>query len=164
VRAARLDQAKCRRSIARGTLDAFVTQAAVRQLQALEAPGEPVSTVLPEHTRAQLAAEQAELAELKEMWDAREITAREYRQMRRTVEQRLRALQTRTVIRPAAAMLKGLTGPGAPEAWQRLEDARDNERMNAILRFLFASVTIAENTSRGGRVDLNRVTIEPNPL
>ena len=164
VRGGRLDDAVCRRSIAQETLEAFVTQAAIRQLQALESPGDPASTVLSEQARAKVTEQQAELAELTAMWKAQEISTREYRQMRRTVEQRLRAIQARTVVRPAATMLTGLTGPDAPEAWQRLEDAGDEERMNAILRFLFASVTIAENTSRGGRVDLNRITIEPNPL
>jgi hypothetical protein len=64
---------------------------------------------LSEADQAAITADEAELAELKEMWQARELSTREYRQMRRTVEERVKKLQRKTVVRPAAEVLDGMS-------------------------------------------------------
>jgi len=43
-------------------------------------------------------------------------------------------------------------------------DAGDLDRLNAILRFLFAAVRIGESTARPFRLDFDRVSIERNEL
>lgn len=38
------------------------------------------------------------------------------------------------------------------------------ERLNAVLRFLFAAVIIDEHRGKRGSFDYSRIEIEPNPL
>jgi hypothetical protein len=98
------------------------------------------------------------------MWDAREITTSEYRAMRKTVEDRIRKIEAKTIIRPAVEVLEGMTGPGARRTWEVHEKAGDLERLNAVLRFLFAAIRIGESTAPGGRFDYGRIDIEQNKL
>ena len=84
--------------------------------------------------------------------------------MRKTVEARIDKIQAKTVVRPTAEILRGVTGPHARAAWQNLIDSGNNARMNAILRFLFAAVIIDESRAGKGRFDYDRIDIDPNPL
>jgi site-specific DNA recombinase len=161
----RQDEARCVRRVIARYVDGFVADAAVALLTDLQPVG-PADAAggLSETDQAAIAADEAELAELKEMWQARELPTREYRQMRRVVEERVKKLQRKTVVRPAAEVLDGMVGPGARAAWERLQEAGDYPRMNAVLRFLFAAVLIDESHARTGEFDYSRIEIEPNPL
>jgi site-specific DNA recombinase len=68
------------------------------------------------------------------------------------------------VIRPGAEVLDGLTGPGARAAWEALEQAGEQERLNAVLRFLFAAIRIGESRAPSGKFDYGRVQIEQNAI
>jgi site-specific DNA recombinase len=107
---------KCYRGVGVTTLDAFVKDAAIDLLERLDVTGAVSASVLSDADNAAIDADQAGLAELKAMWDAREITTTECREMRKTVE----------------------------------EKAGNRERVNAVLRFLFAAVRIGES-HRGQR-------------
>jgi hypothetical protein len=126
--------------------------------------GAVAATVLSDADNAAIDADRTELAELKAMWDTREITTSEYRQMRKTVEDRIRKIEAKTLIRPAVEVLEGMTGPGARATWDALEEAGNYERLNAVLRFLFAAIRIGESQAPSGRFDYGRIDIEQNKL
>ncbi|MGH3825103.1 MAG: hypothetical protein ACRDRA_20045 [Pseudonocardiaceae bacterium] len=98
------------------------------------------------------------------MWTHREISTREYRQMRKTVEDRLDVLRRKTIVRPTVDVLTGLVGPHARTAWDALTASGDVQRLNAVLRFLVAAVIIDEHRGKRGSFDYSRIDIEPNPL
>ncbi len=160
-----IGEVRCKRRIDAPLLEAFVADAAVELLTHLEVTGEPSAvTALPERDAAAISADEAELAELKDMWTHRELSTREYRQMRKTVEDRLSALRRKTIVRPTREVLAGLIGPDARASWDALAASGDGERMNAILRFLFAAVIIDEHRGKRGRFNYGRIDIEPNLL
>lgn len=164
-RASVLGEDRCVRRISAVKLEAFVLDAALNLLENLRISDDVPRTSLSDTAQEALDLELAELAELKDMWTARGCTTREYRQMRAVVEQRIAKIQTKAVIRPTATILKGLTGPNARTAWQQLSDEGDDDRQNAVLRFLFAAVIIdAASPERSGRFDYARIHIEPNPI
>ncbi|MGQ0716053.1 MAG: recombinase family protein [Pseudonocardiales bacterium] len=164
-RTSRVDDLKCTRKFQAAALESFVTEAAIRLLETLDVSGAPSTATLtsPADDEA-VSKDLEELAELREMWDAREMTTKEYREMRRTVEARIKKARARTVIRPAVEVLDGMVGPDAAPAWKARYDAGDFDRLNAILRFLFAAVRIGESTARPFRLDFDRVSIERNEL
>jgi hypothetical protein len=84
--------------------------------------------------------------------------------MRNTVEDRITTLRRKTIVRPTVEVLTGLVGPDARAAWDQLADRGDVERLNAVLRFLFAAVIIDEHRAQRGTFDYSRIEIEPNPL
>ncbi len=98
------------------------------------------------------------------MWTHRELFTREYRQMRKTVEDRLDTLRRKTIVRPTGEVLAGLVGPNARASWDELAASGDEEFMNAVLRFLFAAVIIDEHRGKRGRFNFGRIDIEPNSL
>lgn len=155
----------CIRRIYALKLEAFVADAAVELLTGLDVTGTPTATVaLPEADQAAISADEAELAELKDMWGHRELSTREYRQMRKTVEDRITALRRKTIVRPTVEVLSGLVGPGAGAAWEALAASGDVQRLNAVLRFLFAAVIIDAHHGTPGTFNYSRIDIEPNPL
>jgi site-specific DNA recombinase len=156
---------RCHRRIGAARLEAFVTDAAVELLTHLDVTGTPsAATALSAADEAAISADEQELAELKDMWNQREISTREYRQMRNTVEDRITGLRRKTIVRPTVEVLAGLVGPDARKAWDRLADTGEVERLNAVLRFLFAAVIIDEHRGPRGTFDYSRIDIEPNPL
>ncbi|MGH3902539.1 MAG: recombinase family protein [Pseudonocardiaceae bacterium] len=157
--------AQCTRRIDALKLEAFVTDAAVELLTRLDVRGAPIATLaLSEADEAAISADEAELAELKDMWDHRELSTREYRQMRKAVEDRIVTLRRKTVVRPTVEVLAGLVGPNARASWDQLVASSNGQRMNAVLRFLFAAVIIDEHRGQRGTFDYSRIDIEPNPL
>jgi hypothetical protein len=65
--------AQCTRRIDALKLEAFATDAAVELLTRLDVSGAPIATLaLSEADEATISADEAELAELKDMWDHRE--------------------------------------------------------------------------------------------
>ncbi|MDQ3763663.1 MAG: hypothetical protein M3460_19190 [Actinomycetota bacterium] len=159
------DGTSCTRRIDALTLEGFVTDAALELLSGLDVSGTPTATLaLPEVDQAAISADEAELAELKDMWDHRELSTREYRAMRKTVEDRITARRRKTIVRPTVDVLAGLVGPGARAAWGHLAERGDGQRMNAVLRFLFAAVIIDAHHGTPGTFDYSRIDIEPNPL
>lgn len=158
-------QAACTRRIGARTLEAFVTDAAVELLSGLDMTGAPTATLaLSQADETAISADEQELAELKDMWTQRELSTREYRAMRKTVEDRITALRRKTIVRPTVEVLSGLVGPDARAAWKALETSGDGQRMNAVLRFLFAAVIVDEHRGKPGTFDYSRIDIEPNPL
>ncbi|MGH3905931.1 MAG: recombinase family protein [Pseudonocardiaceae bacterium] len=156
---------RCKRRINAAVLEAFVADAAVELLTGLDVPEAPAAaTVLSPGDEAAIAADEQELAELKDMWNHRELSTREYRQMRKTVDERVSTLHRKTMVRPTGEVLAGLVGPHARAAWDELAASGDGERMNAVLRFLFAAVIIDEHQGKRGRFNYDRIDIEPNPL
>ncbi|MBV8994709.1 MAG: zinc ribbon domain-containing protein, partial [Pseudonocardiales bacterium] len=130
------DGTSCTRRIAALKLESFVTDAAIELLGGLDVSGAPTATVqLPEADQAAIRADEAELAELKDMWDHREISTREYRAMRKIIEDRIAARRRKTIVRPTAEVLAGLVGADARAAWNQLVDRHEVERLNAVLRF-----------------------------
>jgi hypothetical protein len=156
---------RCHRRIGAARLEEFVSDAAVELLTHLDVSGAPrVSTALSAVDEAAISADEAELAELKDMWTSRELSTREYREMRKTIEDRISTRRRKTVVRPTVEVLAGLVGTDARAAWDRLAEGGEVERLNAVLRFLFAAVIIDEHRAPRGSFDYSRIEIEPNPL
>ncbi len=155
---------RCYRTAGAVFLEAFVKDAAINLLERLDVTGRETASVLSDADAAAIRADRAELAELKAMWDNQEIKTAEYRQMRKTVEDRIGRIEARTIVRPAAEVLEGMTGQGARATWDAHEKAGNQARLNAVLRFLFAAVRIDENRSPRGTFDYGRVEIEQNEL
>jgi site-specific DNA recombinase len=153
----------CTRSINADRLESFIVDAALHILENLNLSDDAPNLVLSDKDKAAIAEEKAELAEFKEMWTDRKLRTREYREMRETIEERLAALQARTVVRPTSAILKGVTGPNARAVWKEIGENEGPERHNAILRFLFAAVIVDANANTG-RFDYSRIQVEANPL
>jgi hypothetical protein len=114
--------------------------------------------------QATITADEAELAELKDMWAHRELSTREYRAMRKIIEDHISALRRKTIVRPTVKVFSGLAWPGARAAWDALAASGDLQRMNAVLRFLFAAVIIDAHHGKPGSFDYSPIDIEPNPL
>ena len=166
TRHTRNDGMRCGRVIAANPTEKFVKEAAIRLLEELDITGKPQTgvTSLSDEDLAAIEADEGELVELKDMWDTGELKTREYREMKKVVDKRIKDRQRRTVVRPALEVLEGLVGPKARESWDRLEEQGDVERLNAVIRFLFAAVIIKEVTNRSGRFDYGRIDIDPSPL
>jgi hypothetical protein len=155
---------RCYRRAGAASLEGFVKDAAIDLLERLDVTGAEAAAVLSDEDKAAIEADRAELAELKAMWDAQEMPTSEYRQMRKTVQDRINRREAKTIIRPAAEVLEGMTGPGARATWDAHEKAGDLERLNAVLRFLFAAIRIGENSAPAGSFDYGRIGIEQNKL
>ncbi|MGH3798963.1 MAG: recombinase family protein [Pseudonocardiaceae bacterium] len=161
----RLGPERCKRRIDADMVENFVCDAAVELLTHLDVTGQPTAvTALSAENENVIAAEEQELAELTDMWTQRELSTREYRRMRKVVDDRISVLRRRTVVRPTAEVLAGLVGSNARTAWDELAARGDKERMNAVLRFLFAAVIIDEHRGKRGRFNYARIDIDPNPL
>lgn len=139
----------CARRIGAKSLEAFVKDAAITLLERLDVTIGPAA-VLSDEDQAAIEADRAEIAELRDMWDRQEIRTAEYRQMRKAVEERIKRIQDKTIVRPSAEVLDGMTGHNARATWEALEEAGNCERLNAILRFLFAAIRIGESRPRPG--------------
>ncbi|WP_328673398.1 recombinase family protein [Streptomyces sp. NBC_00322] len=163
-RAARSDSNRCYRTASCAPLEKFVSDAAIKLLEGLDVTGQASAAVLSEEDRATIEADREELAELKDMWDSRELKTHEYRAMRKTVEERISKVERKLVVRPAVEVLRGLVGPEARKNWRELVKAKEYDRMNAVLRFLFNAVIIDEPSTKGRYFDFGRVDIDPNPL
>jgi site-specific DNA recombinase len=155
---------RCHRRIGAARLEEF-TDAAVKLLTHLDVTGAPSAAIaLSAADEAAINTDEAELAELKDMWDHRELSTREYRTMRKTVEDHITTLRRKTIVRPTVEVLAGLVGVDARTAWDRLAASGEVERLNAVLWFLFAAVIIDEHRAPRGAFDYSRIEIEPNPL
>lgn len=164
TRAALNGDQQCKRAITAEPLEDFARDVALEAPEKLDITGhQPATTTRPPSDVEADDDDAAQLAELNEMWLAKEIPTPEYRAMRRTIEDRIKERQRRTVQRPVA-VLEGIAGPHARTSWRELEKAEDYDRMNAIFRFLFAAVIIHPTEKRGRGLDFDRIEIEPNPL
>lgn len=84
----------------------------------LDVTGTPsAATALSRSDETTISADEVVLAELKDMWTSREISTREDREMRKTVEERITTLRRKTIVRPTIEVLSGLVGPDARTAW-----------------------------------------------
>lgn len=84
--------------------------------------------------------------------------------MRKTVEDHIATLRRKTVVRPTVEVLADLVGLNARTSWDQLVASSDGQRMNAVLRFLFAAVIIDEHRGQRGTFDYSRIDFEPNSL
>ncbi|MEU6993592.1 hypothetical protein ABZ953_23425 [Streptomyces sp. NPDC046465] len=141
-----------------------MTEAAINLLERLDLTEAPTPSALSEEDQAAIEADRQELDDLKDMWGSQELKTREYREMRKTVEARIAEVQRKMIVRPTTEVLDGLVGANARESWKALEKAENYQRMNAVMRFLFAAVKIKEATKRGRRFDYGRIDIEQNPI
>ncbi len=157
------DGKSCRRRISATTLEKFVADAAIRMLTHLDVTGQETAAVLGAEEADSIQADQEMLAEAARMWARKEISKPEYVAMRKEIEDRIKTVQRKAIVRPAVEVLEGMTGPGAEKAWRDLERVENYERINALLRFLFAAVRINEATRMGRTFDFGRIDIEPNP-
>ena len=73
--------------------------------------------------------------------------------MRKTGEDRVATLRRKTIVRPTVEVLAGLVGIDARTARDRLAQDGEVERLNAVLRFLFAAVIIDEHRAPRGTFD-----------
>ncbi|CAG7649446.1 recombinase family protein [Actinacidiphila bryophytorum] len=160
-RRGRNDEKKCSRAIVAPTLEDFVSDAAVKLLSELRVDGRLATSNLSEGVAEEVEDDQRQLAELNEMWTAKELSTAEYRKMRKEITDRIAKAQRRVIIRPMV-LLDGLTGTGARAAWDA--DEMTDERRNAVLRFLFSGVVIDEPKKLGRYMDWDRISIEQNPL
>ncbi|MFF3886517.1 recombinase family protein [Streptomyces sp. NPDC001914] len=163
-RSQRADSKFCGRSVSAPTLEAFVTDAALNLLERLDMNGGAEAPSLTAADQAVIEADEEELAELKDMWESGELKTREYRAMRKTVEDRIAQIRRKLAVRPTVEVLEGLVGLNARRSWGALEKGKQYERMNAVLRFLFGAVIIDASSTRGRTFDFGRVDIEPNEL
>ncbi|WP_326597115.1 recombinase family protein [Streptomyces sp. NBC_01803] len=155
---------RCPVTVSAEALERLMRDLAIRVLEGLDVSGRPMSVTPVSRLDADAdAADQQQLTELDEMWTAKEISTPEYRAMRRTISDRIKARQRVTITRPVV-VLDGITGPNARAAWQALEDAGDHERINAIFQHLYAAVIIKPRTRMGRGLDLRRIEVEPNNL
>lgn len=155
----RKDELHCARSISAYTLEKFMEDAAIQILSKLTVDGRPTTSGEAAKAQDDIADDERQLRELNEMWTAKEISTREYRDMRQAILDRIEKNERKTVVRPIK-YLEGLTGPDAAKKWEDLSD----ERKNATLRFLFNAVIIGEQTKGIGSFDYGRIQTEPNPL
>ncbi|MDQ0941769.1 recombinase family protein [Streptomyces sp. V1I1] len=77
-RAARSDSLRCYRTASGAPLEQFVTDAAIKLLERLDATGQEEAAVLSREDQAAIVADREELAELKDMWNSRELKTQEY--------------------------------------------------------------------------------------
>lgn len=156
---------RCWRTASAVPVEQFVKDAAIILLEQLDITGhDAASAVLSAEDSAAIEADQAEITELQEAWDNREITTAEYRRMRKTVQDRINKAEAKTIIRPAAEVLEGLVGPDARATWEAHEKAQNWDRLNAVLRFLFAAVRIDGPGAGGPKFDYGRIDIEQNKI
>ena len=156
--------AKCYRRAGAASLESFIKDAAITLLERLDVTGAATTAMLTDDDKAAIEADQAELAELKAMWDTQEIKTHEYRAMRKKVQDRIDKRQAKTIIRPGVEVLDGMIGPDARKTWDAHEQAGNCERLNAVLRFLFAAIRLDESRAANGSFDYGRIHIEQNDL
>lgn len=142
-------------------LEEFVTEAAIDLLGRLTVSGRLASATPTNALTEAVDADQRQLAELNQMWTAKEISTAEYRVMRKGIIDRIAKAQKRMVVRPVK-LLDGLTGPRARATWEA--DEMTDERRNAVLRFLFSGVVIDASGKPSGVFDWDRIDIEQNQL
>ncbi|WP_026310577.1 recombinase family protein [Parafrankia elaeagni] len=160
------DPRRCVRRINAKIVEDFVSDAAVGKLEKLDVTGEAATEAgVPVALQEKIDGLREELEELREGWKKGEFSAREYREDRKVINDRIQELQQQTATpRPALEILAGLTGPNARAAWDRMAENGEKERMNAVLRFLFGAVIIGESTTPVGKFDYSRIRFEENPL
>ncbi|MFE3248467.1 recombinase family protein [Streptomyces sp. NPDC059209] len=160
----RLDVPRCNRAVKASNVEEFAVEAALYLLERLDLTDAPAPSTLSEEDQAAIDADRQELDDLKEMWESQELKTREYREMRKTVEARIADVERKMIVRPTAEVLDGLVGADARKSWKALEEAKNYQRMNAVMRFLFAAVKIKEATKKGRQFDYGRIDIEQNPI
>lgn len=152
---------RCKRRIRAGNLEEFVKDAAKDFLTKLSAADLVATTATADSADNVKVTQDDErkLEEIREMWDANEITTAEMREMQSKIKKRMAARQRATVIRPLTALEGVVIGPGAAEAFDELS----TERQAGVLRFLFPAVRI-EAASTRGVFDYSRIKIDPPQL
>jgi DNA invertase Pin-like site-specific DNA recombinase len=151
----------CSRRITAAGLEKFVTDAAKDFLTSLTAGDLVAVPATADRADAEEAeaADRRKLAEIREMWDAEEITTAEMREMQAKVKKRMATRNKATVVRPLTALEGVVIGPGAAESFDQLTP----QRQAAVLRFLFPAVRIEASTTRG-HMDYSRIKIDPPQL
>lgn len=160
----RKDEAHCTNQIGAIKLEKFVSDAAVALLTEMDPAGQVSQPASTPGNEEKIAKYRKEIADAKQSWKDEVFTLAEYREIKVDREKKIAENQPKTIVRPTAEVLKGLTGPNAPIAWAKLEKAGDYERMNAVYLFLFAEVKISKATTKRGVFDFGRIDIKQNPF
>ncbi len=137
-------EVRCSRAIGAASPEKFVVDAPIELLTSLDLSGSPATVTLTSREKEAIAAEEQELAELKDAVDGRD------------------SLEGRCSRAPD--VLAGLVGEHPRDRKNELVAREDCERMNAVLRFLFSAVIIDEYRGPSNKFDYSRIEIEPNPL
>ena len=162
-RANRQDGARCARTMQAEPLEQFVEDAAVRLLENLVVGPKRTRTAATEKAEREIDEDERQLAELHDMWITKEIDTAQYRKDKRTIQQRIRDNQKKTIVKVKSPdAIADLIGPDAKAKWAKLTD----ERKNSALRFLFSAVIVGEGTMNRypATVDFGRVEIEQNEI
>jgi DNA invertase Pin-like site-specific DNA recombinase len=162
-RALRTGSEKCARSMQAEALEKFVEDMAIRVLENLAVSPKRTRTAAVEAAEREIESDEAQLAELHDMWISKEIDTAQYRKDRRVIQARVRENQKKTIVKAKSPeAIKDLTGPDAKAKWASLTD----ERKNSVLRFLFSAVIIGEGTMNRypSAIDYGRIEIEENEL
>lgn len=109
---------RCNRAVKAAPVDEFVTEAALYLLEHLDLTEVPAPSSLSAEDQAAIDADRQELDELKGMWQSQELTTREYREMRKTVEARIQALQQKMIVRPTVESWTDSPAPTPARAGQ----------------------------------------------
>ena len=117
--------AKCYRRAGAASLESFIKDAAITLLERLDVTGAATTAMLTDDDKAAIEADQAELAELKAMWDTQEIKTHEYRAMRKRLQDRIDKRQAKTIIRPGVEVLDQDDRAGRPENLGRARASRE---------------------------------------
>jgi DNA invertase Pin-like site-specific DNA recombinase len=132
----------CARRFAAAELEAFVKDAVLAKLETLDLSGLPAAEAFSAEDAAAAEQDRARLAELETLWIRRKITTAQYERMSDELKAEAAKRQSKHTVRPAKSILRGMVGPGARAAWEKLEQAGDVDRINAIFRFLIDSIVI----------------------
>jgi len=162
-RANRQDGARCARTMQAEPLEQFVEDAAVRLLENVVVGPKRTRTAATEKAEREIDEDERQLAELHDMWITKEIDTAQYRKDKRTIQQRIRDNQKKTIVKVKSPdAIADLIGPDAKAKWAKLTD----ERKNSVLRFLFSAVIVGEGTMNRypATVDFGRVEIEQNEI
>jgi site-specific DNA recombinase len=162
-RANRQDGEKCARTFQAEPLEKFVEDAAIRLLENLAISPKRTRTTAVQVAEREIEDDERQIAELHEMWLAKEIDTAQYRKDRRTIQARIRENEKKTVVKVKSPdAIADLIGPDAEARWELLT----GERKNSILRFLFSAVIIGKGTRNRypSTIDFGRIEIEQNEL
>lgn len=153
----------CGRRFAGPELESFVLDSLLGFLENLDIENRPVAVKMSEEDADAAEADRRQLADLETMWIKRLITTAQYERMLTEIKAEIAKRRDVKPIRPAATVLRGLTGPNTRATWKKLADAEEYERMNAVIRFAIDAVMIAPSTVRG-KLDYGRISIRPNEI
>ncbi len=108
-----------------------------------------------DRARADLAADEAQLRELAELWGAKAITTAEYLAARAPIERRIQDAEGRVGAMLPGTVRRLLTAPDLVAAWSDYEPSRRRE----IARVVFPNGILVQPATQRGRFDPDRLAV-----